>query len=171
MDVAQPPNHAYTILRIKRKRTEEPLDALGMHLATHGGHRATLRHRSCCIDTQSSNRDSGGKNHARASTCSSSPRRSSTTLGKTARQGRVSRWLASLAHAPLLMLDSSLCVSPRSRGWLKTRMRVRDRKRRPAQSRNFLPEPIMGLDDMPSEQQAMGKVQERRDAPLARMSP
>jgi hypothetical protein len=39
---AQSQNHAYTILRIKRKRTEEPLDALGMHLATRGGHRATL---------------------------------------------------------------------------------------------------------------------------------
>jgi len=28
MDAVQPPNHPYTILRIKRKRTEEPLDAL-----------------------------------------------------------------------------------------------------------------------------------------------
>lgn len=48
-------------------------------------------HRSRCIDKQSSNRDSGGKNHAVASTCFSSPRRSSTTLGMTARQGRISR--------------------------------------------------------------------------------
>lgn len=78
MDPPQAQNHAYTILRIKRKRTEEPLDALGMRWGVPHAVR-------CSRARQSSRRAVDGKSRAAGSTCSSLRRLSSKALGKTRR--------------------------------------------------------------------------------------
>ncbi|TEB22718.1 hypothetical protein FA13DRAFT_1740620 [Coprinellus micaceus] len=87
MQVASPVQQGqYTILRIKRKRNEEPLDALGMMLSITGETGGRLQY----LATQSSRTNFAGRNR-KVWGCSSMRRQSRTVFGEMRRARKTSR--------------------------------------------------------------------------------